>query len=202
MDLQDLQFGALLDQIAAKSPAPGGGAVAAAAGALAAALAQMAVNYSLGRKDLAAHQPALEAALPTLERARWLLLTLASEDITAYEALNAAMKQPKDNPDRAESIATAALAATEPPLALIAACADLLRLFVSLNDKTNPHLRSDLAIAAVLAEAAARASRWNVVVNTALLEPARSADVLRRADEMLGHAAGWLVEVERGCAPR
>ena len=59
-----------------------------------------------------------------------------------------------------------------------------------------------LTRAAVLAEATARASRWNVCVNAPLLDPVRAADTLRRADEMLGLAAGMLGEVERACAPR
>src|SRR4051812_18812327 len=41
---------------AAKQPAPGGGSVAALAGALAASMGEMVINYSLGKKNLAAYE--------------------------------------------------------------------------------------------------------------------------------------------------
>ena len=59
--------------------APGGGSVAALAGALAAAMGEMVLNYSIGKKDLAAHEPVLREActranVRTLrsDGARWL----------------------------------------------------------------------------------------------------------------------------------
>lgn len=198
MNLTALPFGELLDRIGEKSPTPGGGAVAAAVGTLAAALGRMVVSYSEGKKDLAEHEPALRDAAATLERARWMLLELAAEDMAAYDALNAAMKMPKDAPGRAERIAALALDALRPPMAMLAACVELLRLFDSLTTRSNRHLRSDLAIAAVLAESAARASSWNVSVNTPLLAAAGEHEARMR--EMLAHASVLLARIERACA--
>src|SRR3954466_11568245 len=62
-----------LTAAAAKQPAPGGGSATALAGALAAAMGEMVVNYSVGKKDLVEHQPALQEALAELTRARGLL---------------------------------------------------------------------------------------------------------------------------------
>ena len=69
-----------LTALAAKQPAPGGGSVAALAGALAAAMGEMVLNYSVGKKDLAAHEPALREALTELTRARAMLLELLIEN--------------------------------------------------------------------------------------------------------------------------
>src|SRR5262245_5876212 len=77
-----------LEALAARTPTPGGGAVASAVGATAAALARMVVAYSLGKKSLAAHQPALEIAARELDVARALLLRLADEDAAAYALLS------------------------------------------------------------------------------------------------------------------
>jgi formiminotetrahydrofolate cyclodeaminase len=198
MDLAALPFGELLDRVSSRTPVPGGGAVAASVGALAAALARMALAFSEGRKEFA-HAAALHAdAAGRLERARWLLLELAAEDAQAYEALHAAMKRPKDDPARAESLAHSARAAVQPPLAVIAACADLLRLFESLAPVTGRFLRSDLAIAAVLAEATARASRWNVEANAPLLG-ADAGEALATADRALAPAAARLRTIESLC---
>jgi len=200
MNLESLSFGELLSQVSAKSPVPGGGAVTASVGALSAALGFMVLNYSIGRKDLAAHETELQEGLDQLERARWLLIELAADDIRAYEALNEVMKRSKDDPMRERLIARSAAAAAEPPLAAIAACAELLRLFDRLATKTNKWLRSDLAIAAVLAEAVARASRWNVMVNAPLMGQPDGAAALARADRMLENTGRLLKSVEQVCS--
>lgn len=198
-NLSSLPLGALLDQVGAKTPIPGGGSIVPVIGALGASLGTMAVNYSLGRPDLAAHQPALSAAFSTLERSRALLAELAQEDMRAYIALNAAMKLPRGDPRRAAELPALADAAAQVPLTVMATCGDLLRLFESIAAMVNRHLLSDLAIAAILAEAAARASRWNVAINAPLMDPRAGAERLALADVMLRAAVGRLEAIENAC---
>src|SRR5437764_13058742 len=81
-----------LDAAAAKQPAPGGGSVTALVGALAASMGEMVVNYSIGKKDLTAHDATFREALAELTRARSLLLELMAEDQGAFAALTAARK--------------------------------------------------------------------------------------------------------------
>src|SRR5579859_7327847 len=50
----DLRVGDLLRRLGSSEPAPGGGAAAAVAGALGAALVQMTANLTIGRRQLAA----------------------------------------------------------------------------------------------------------------------------------------------------
>lgn len=201
MNLESLSFGELLAQVSSKSPVPGGGAVTASVAALGAALGSMVLNYSVGRKDLAPYEAELQDGLDQLERARWILIELAAEDMRAYEVLNEAMKLPKDDPSRAQLITQSSRAAAEPPLATIAACTELLRLFDRLAPKTNKWLRSDLAIAAVLAEAAARASRWNVMVNAPQMGEPEGSLAIERADRILETAARLVRSVEEACGP-
>ena len=194
-------FGALLDQIAAKTPSPGGGAVACATGALAAALAQMVVSYSRGKKSLAAHQPALDAADHYLTRARAVFRELGQEDALAYGLVNELQKLPDGDARKARELPGALEAATQVPMAAIAAAADLLRLCESLGPITNTHLHSDLAIAAVLADAAGQASVWNVRVNAAMLADteARGARI-KQAAILSGECAARRAAVERACS--
>src|SRR5688500_729052 len=91
-------IGTFLDAAAAKQPTPGGGSVTALVGALSAAMGEMTVNYSVGKKGLEQHQGELRAALAELHRARQLLTGLMLEDQTAYEALTAARKLPEGSP--------------------------------------------------------------------------------------------------------
>jgi formiminotetrahydrofolate cyclodeaminase len=161
----------LLDALAAKTPAPGGGASACIAGALAAAQAEMVVAYSIGRKSLAEHEPRLQDARQALLGSRRFLLALADEDAAAYDALQQLTRLPPDDPRRLREHPEALERCLRIPLAALAACANMLRLLEQLPSITNRHLRSDLAIAALLAEAAARASDWNVRINLASLPP-------------------------------
>jgi formiminotetrahydrofolate cyclodeaminase len=188
-----------LEQTSAKSPTPGGGAVASAVGALSAALAQMVVSYSLGKKSLAEHEPRLKEAAAILERARGLMMELAQEDAAAYGAVNELQKLAEGDPRRA-GLPAANLASVQVPLAVMAACVDLLRLFVSLAPVTNRQLRSDLGIAAILAEATVRSGRWNVEVNLAFLDDeVEKARAVKTVGVLVPEAARLAAEAERAC---
>jgi formiminotetrahydrofolate cyclodeaminase len=165
----EMNVGGFLEQLGAKTPAPGGGAAACMAGATAAALAHMVVAYSLGKKNLAEHEPHLQQAATALTRARELMLQLADEDAAAYALVNELLKLPETEARRAAEMPAAAGAAVAVPRAAVALCIDMLRLIESLCGRSNRYLRSDLAIAAVLAEAATRSAWWNVNINLSLL---------------------------------
>src|SRR5512144_2965361 len=91
-DYRRLPFGRFLDDIAARTPSPGGGSVAAAVGALAAALARMTVEYTAGKKKYAGHEDRLQRLLEELRRAGQMLGELMGEDMAAYERYAAARK--------------------------------------------------------------------------------------------------------------
>lgn len=198
-DLTARPLGALLDEIGARVPTPGGGGVCALVAALGAALGQMVASFSTGRKDLAPHEAEIRADIERLRRSRELFLQLAAEDAAAFELLSAAMKRPKDDPERPNALAAAAVAASSVPQALIATCCETLRHLEAMASRSNRHLRSDLAIAAVLAEAAARASRWNVSINMPLLPEEQGRQALKEADALLATAAEIRDRVERAC---
>src|SRR3954470_7581177 len=142
-----------LTALAAKQPAPGGGSAAALAGALAAAMGEMVLNYSVGRKNLAQHEPELKSALAELTRARGLLLGLMAEDQQAYEALTAAKKLPESSATRQRDFDVALLASIRVPQAMGATALAILQLADSLVDKVNHYLLSDLAVSCELAMA-------------------------------------------------
>jgi formiminotetrahydrofolate cyclodeaminase len=195
-------LGDLLAGIAAKTPAPGGGAAACVGGALAASLASMVVSYSLGRKNLAEHQPALERAAAALVAVRAEFLALAEEDARAYAALNEAMRLPEGDERRARDLAPLTRAAADAPARCVEAAAALLRLMGDLPGITNRHLRSDLAGAAAMAEGAARAARWNVVVNAPGLDAVAAGEgarLLAMVDRVVAEAREVAAAVERAC---
>jgi len=156
-----------LDGTAARQPAPGGGSVAALTGALAAAIGEMVINYSIGKKGLEAHQDRLKEQLAELHRARQVMLELVTEDQSAYQALSATKKLPNDSPDRDRQFNAALLASIRTPEAIAATAASMLDLCQRLVPIVNYYLLSDLAVCADLAMATVRCGIYNVRVNLA-----------------------------------
>ncbi|NRA57433.1 MAG: cyclodeaminase/cyclohydrolase family protein [Phycisphaerales bacterium] len=193
-------LGELLGAIASKTPAPGGGAVASAAGALAAALAGMVLAYSRGKKSLAEHADTHAALIEKCSRASGLLLELADADAEAYSELNALQRLGEDDPDREDSLPAAAQRCVDVPLEVQRVCLDLLGAFEALAPIANRWLLSDLKIAAILAEAAVRASACNVAVNTPTLAEAvgttQAEHASRSSDESCDQARTSLESIE------
>lgn len=192
-------FPQFLDSVAAKTPTPGGGAVASAVGALSAALASMVTAYSIGKKNLADHQPWLTEAQTRLTRARALMLTLSDEDEAAYGLVNELMKLPAGDARRERELPAATRAAVAVPMALMAASVDVLRLYLDLAERSNRMLRSDLGIAAELALATARSCRWNVAINADSLPETEKAATLAQADTLDRAAAELRDKVAHAC---
>ena len=155
---------AFLSAAAAKQPTPGGGSVAALVGALSAAMGEMVLNYSVGKKDLAAHAPQLREVLGEFTRARQLMLGLMTEDQAAYDALSRIRKEGGTADPR---FAPALLACIRGPQAIATTAVAILDLVDRIAEKTNVHLASDLAVCAELAMATTRCAVYNVRVNLA-----------------------------------
>ena len=166
---QDMTLAGFSDALASEAPVPGGGSAAALAACLAAGLTAMVVRLSLGRSAYGAyaglHQEALEAA----EAARRRFMDLAEEDALAYSAYLAAWRLPRESREQqirrdAAKGAAAQLAATV-PLEVVQECHRLVELAERLAGRTNVRLASDLDVAVVLLDAAARGAAANAVVN-------------------------------------
>lgn len=200
MTLARMKIDDALAALGSKSPTPGGGAVAGLTGAIAASTGRMVVAYSQGKASLAEHAGELDEAAIQLDRARSLFLQLADEDAAAYGALNDLWRLPKTDPRRNSMLADAADRAASVPASVIAASLSLLRLLESLAPITNPQLASDLGVAAVLGESAARAAAWNVRANVPLLTPERGRQVLQEAESGAREAGERAAGIEAACS--
>lgn len=165
----DQPLAGYLDDAAAGKAAPGGGSVTGLVGALATTMASMAANFTAGREKYAAVAPQIQSALASLAEDRSKFLDLMHRDMTAYTSVLAAYKLPKGTEDekaaRREAIQAATKDAMAVPLEMTRVAIGVLQQSQSLASIANANLLSDVAVAAVLAEATYAAGRINVEVN-------------------------------------
>ena len=154
---------------AAGEPTPGGGSVSAFAGALAAAMGEMAANFTTGRKKFADAQNEVQVCLAELCAAREELVQLMQQDVDAYASVSAAYAMPRQTDRqktaRKEAVQDALKGAMDVPLEAMRQCARVGLAAANLVQIANPNLITDVGVSAILAEAACAAARLNVEIN-------------------------------------
>jgi len=168
------------ETVAAQTSAPGGGSVAAIVTAFAASLTAMAARFATEEWEDAAGATAQAEAL----RAR--VLPLADEDAKAYENFLVArrMSDEVDAETRDAAVGDALSRAADVPLAIAEAALDVASLAADLAERGNPNLRGDAATAALLTEAAVRATANLVEINLATREGDERIERVRALVEM------------------
>ncbi len=166
---RDLTVAQFVDALASGEPVPGGGAAAAIAGSLGAALVVMVANLSVGRPKYAEHGALLDRTIPAAKELADRMLALSEEDAEAFAGYGAAMKLPRETDAekaaRAAAIRQAALAATLSPLKTVEATLEIVSLAEALAGRSNKNASSDLEVAALMAVAACRGAAANVYIN-------------------------------------
>jgi len=180
------------ETVAARTSAPGGGSVAAIVTAFAASLTAQAARFATEQWEDAAGAVAQAEAL----RAR--VLPLADEDARAYESFLLArrMSEEFDPQVRDAAIGEALSRAADVPLAIAEAALDVASLAAELVEHGNPNLRGDAATAALLAEAAVRATANLVAVNLATREGDERIERAREVVEMSRRISRRVIEAE------
>jgi methenyltetrahydrofolate cyclohydrolase len=162
--LLDCSVAELLDRLAAKQPAPGGGGAAAITAAMAAGLLGMAARFSTAQlidaPGRAAHA----------DRVRNQVAALAERDAEAYGAVLTAFALPREpgSEVRSRQIRRALQRAAQVPAEIAELAGGIAVEAVELAQRGNPNLRGDAFTAAALAAAAARSAAELVHINVEL----------------------------------
>jgi formiminotetrahydrofolate cyclodeaminase len=168
----DARMSDWLEQLAGRTPAPGGGAVAALCAAAAAALLEMVANYTTGKK-WADREESMKAVVAEVAELRAQAGQLAVDDAAAFGAVGEAYGLPKATDEekaaRSAAIQGATLRAAQPPIQVGRLAARLVAIADQLVDPANPNVLSDVGVAAATARAALSGSVTNITVNAALL---------------------------------
>jgi len=163
-----------LDAVASGTATPGGGSVSALVGTLAAALVEMVVNLTVGKKGFEAQEAEMKKMGEEAHSYREALAATIAQDINAYQGVMKAYLLSKateeDKKNRKEEIQKALKRAADPPLFTAATSLKVLKLCQKAAEKGNPNAVTDAAVGALLAEAALQGGVFNVLVNLSALE--------------------------------
>jgi glutamate formiminotransferase / formiminotetrahydrofolate cyclodeaminase len=154
VDLHVQSLADFLDTVAAATPFPAGGTVAALVGALAASLGIMGTRLS--------RQRGVEHQLSEIGRR---LRELMQADGDAYQRFIQATRLAKTDRTRPAILSSALHLATEIPLEIAEQATEAGALLHACSAGVQPHVRPDLTVGLVLAIAAADAGRHTVVEN-------------------------------------
>jgi len=158
-----------VDELSGDSPAPGGGSVAALCGSLAAGLASMVANLTVGRKG---QEDVWEEMIRVAEEAQGqkdFYLCAVDEDTEAFNAVMSAIRMKAESDEekkqKADAMWDASRGATLVPLSVLERTLQTLSLARKVADKGNPNSLSDAGVAGLAALTAAEGAYYNVLIN-------------------------------------
>ena len=158
----------LLEDIASKSPAPGGGSVAALSGAFGASLVSMVCNLTIGKKKFRDIEDEFKKVLEEAQSLKDELLFLSKEDVKAFNEVMAAFKI--DGEKKEKMLQDAYQGAANVPLLTARKCLKIIELADFVSEKGNPNTITDAGVSALMAHAGFQGAVFNVRVNLKYIE--------------------------------
>lgn len=165
-----------LDRGADRIPSPGGGCVTAVVGALACSMARMAASYSNDNNAPIGVRKQVADFSIKIERADKVMRRLVQEDAAAYQAMIAAAREARRDEQAGIAHQDAVIAAISIPTQMAATASEVLSAMDEFKNAANKNLLSELGVAAVLADATAKAAKFSVMVNLPELHDLRVSD--------------------------
>jgi formiminotetrahydrofolate cyclodeaminase len=172
--LIDMKITKFLDELASSKPAPGGGAAAAIAGAMGAALGSMVAQLTIGKEGYEDVQELFYEKLQRTEELRKELTELVDKDANAFSGVIAAFGMPKDTEEQKAARSVKILAeykvAAEIPLETVKACREVINILNELGTKGNKQALSDIGVGALCALTGLKSAVHNVEINLAWIK--------------------------------
>lgn len=170
-NMADTGLNNFIDQLAAPTGAPGGGAASAVAGVLGCALIRMVAGNTLSKARFTEGRERLEEIRKTSQALIDAFRSLTKKDTDAYLQVEAAMKMPRGSDEekaaRRSAMQEAFKTATLAPLETVEAAVSAMSLLPDLARFGNPNAVTDMGVGALLLDAALSGAAMNVEVNLA-----------------------------------
>lgn len=183
-----------LSELSSGAPVPGGGGASALAGAAASALASMVANLTTGKKKYAEYQAEIDEILIKTADLVKDFESLIEKDAEVFEPLAKAYSIPKDEPGRDEALEEALNTACSAPYEIVMKTKEACEIIVRLETIGSRLAISDVGVAAIMLQTAAKGAAMNVYINTKLMKN-RS-----RAEELNAETFKAVEEVDAKCA--
>lgn len=195
----DMTVDAFLGAMGSKEPTPGGGAAAAVAGAIGAALIAMVGRLTVGKPGSEDLEERMRALVERADTARSEFLALGDRDAEAFEVVMTAFRLPKgsdvETAARTDAIQRGLERAATVPLEIARRAVDLMELAEDATAMGNPNAASDGMTAAGMLLAAVTGARANVEINaSSLKDEARRRALLEESDAIAARADALLAQ--------
>ncbi|KAK8735998.1 hypothetical protein OTU49_005161 [Cherax quadricarinatus] len=180
--------------VAARTPAPGGGSVAATVAALGAALGAMVGQLTYGKRQWESLDSTMRKVIPPLHEAAISLIPAIDADTAAFNKYTDAMKLPQNTDEEREIQRTAMAAAIEETIQVPLSVLKILNTstwdaLIQLAAVGNINCKSDLQVGARCLEAGAWGAYYNVKINLSNISDESVRDnYLKEADDLLEQA--------------
>lgn len=199
--LADFNLSRFIDELAAPTGAPGGGAASAVAGTLGAALIRMVAGNTLSKARFTEGRERLEEIRKAAEALIGEFQNLTHKDTEAYLQVEAAMKMPRTTDEEKEArraaMQEAFKGASVVPLETIDAAIRSMALLPDLAAYGNPNAVTDMAVGALLLDAARRGATMNVQINLgSIADEAFVAEARKKIAASQAAAASYLEAVQ------
>lgn len=199
--LADMTLTQFADELSTDSPAPGGGSVAALCSAMSGALTAMVANLTFGKKGYEAHWDEAKVLAEAGQKVKERSLQAIDTDTQAFYDMMDAMRLPKKTDEekaaRHSAIQDATKKAILVPLETLEIAMDAVEVAEKIARIGNANALSDAGVAAVNANAAAKAAYLNVKINMGAIEDEQfKIDILTKAEELLDRVNNLALAVE------
>ena len=189
MELKSLSVKEFIDKVTGNDPVPGGGSVSALNGSLAASLAAMVANLTVGRKKYAEVNDEMEQISARMTEKSEQLLADVDRDAEAYDRVFAAFKLPKETDEekavRKEAIQRETKYAAEVPMEVARTASELLPMIDAAARRGNSNAVTDATVAMMCARTAVIGALLNVRINlTSITDEAFIKAMTEEADRL------------------
>lgn len=169
MLLSEYRIKEFVDELASKSPAPGGGSASALVGAIGTALVSMVSNLSCGKEKFKDKEGLLVEILEEARRIKESLINLIDKDAEAFNRVARAAKMPRTTEEekklKSEAMEQALKEATLVPLSVMEESFKALKLHEKALGNTTTAAISDIGVGIQCLKTALYGGWLNVKIN-------------------------------------